>query len=490
MATPPSKGFISIHRIKGPPSPLTLVAEATRNKICQVLDEDAACRHPGVVDGLYGLNELAEFARLGHGVPTIRKQHPIMFNNRAKTDKEFSDRFNLAAPEFSDFNLKTHGLVLAGGAASSILMLSPRERSIMKHPYHDYDLFLVGHDSEAAALAAITALGDHLYIRWEGDVDVYRTAGCITFYNFETEVLIQVILRTYKTVGEVIHGFDLGSSAIAWDGERVFLTGLGKLAAECGANVLNLAARRSSYESRLSRYFERGFDVVLPNLNNNLPALDGRLPYLFAYGIKSKADCNCYLSAEFLCSTQPGWENNGYTRIKEEETSFYAIGTVEYGSLRALYKRNFHILASDMPVVEALCAYAMYTPGFDVRTINLDFDVMEFEQPEPRITMLESLVSQLIRTFNGAVKLDSLKNLLGVDRAAKLLFEILHKGKHSFTDVITKTCAERIHELKSHPHTIPFKFMTVEDGTALTGPFPRALVSLADWYGEAYRPTK
>lgn len=493
MASPPSKCFIS--RLRGPPSELTIETKSTRNKICQALAEDAACRRPGVVDGLYSLDELAEFARLGHGVPTIRKSNPVLFKNRAKTDTEFNDRLNLAAPEFRSFNLKNHGLVLAGGAASSILMLNTRERSIIDIPYHDYDLFLVGHESEAEALATITALGDHLYICW-GSADVYRTKGCITFHNPKHKVIIQVILRIYKTIGEVIHGFDLGSSAIAWDGERVFLTGLGKLAAECGVNVLNLVARRSSYESRLSRYFERGFDVVLPNLNHNLPALGGRLPYLFAYRLEDNNRCSCHLSAHSLFSTRPGWANYGCNRFKEDiETSSYAIGHVHYGSNRAMYKRNFHILTSDKPAVEALCALASYTPGLDVRTVDLDFDMMVsetgLEHPEPGITMLESLVRRTINEHDGAsVRLDGLKSLLGTDRAAKLILDIIFRDKLPLNDIIAQTCAEHICSLKSRPHKIPFAFMSVEDGTALTGPFPREQVSLAEWYGEAYWPTK
>jgi hypothetical protein len=43
---------------------------------------------------------------------------------------------------------------------------------------------------------------------------IFRTRNCITFYHPAAScTAIQVILRRYSTLGEVIHGFDLGASA-------------------------------------------------------------------------------------------------------------------------------------------------------------------------------------------------------------------------------------------------------------------------------------
>jgi hypothetical protein len=88
------------------------------------------------------------------------------------------------------------------------------------------------------------------------------------------------------------------------------------------------------------------------------------------------------------------------------------------------------------------------------------------------------------------VKLNALKSLLGADRTAMLVLESLTSGKRPSKDTVAQLCADRIRELKARPHKIPFAFMGVEEGTALTGPFPRTMVSLADWYGAAYRPAK
>lgn len=504
--------FVVGYRRAEAASAASIEIEATREKIRRALAEDATCRRPGVLDGLYGLDTLAPFARLGHGVPAIRHNPwsgPVVFGHRAVNDADFAARLHAAAPFLTTFDLRGNGLVLAGGAASSLLMRSDQERAAMYSPYHDYDLFLVGHASYVAALAAITALGDHLHARW-GSLDVYRTQGCVTFYRRNRDgaddndgdgdgdavddprdSVVQVILRRYSTIGEVIHGFDLGSSSVAWDGQRVVLTGLGKLAAEHGVNVLNLVARRLSYELRIARYFQRGYDLVLPDLDNNLAALHGHLPYLYAADLEAGGCCSCHLKARALYATRPGWENNGRIRVGEAdakadakvddavETSDYALGQVCYGNFRAIYSRNLRAVASDVPRFASLCAHAKYVPGLDVRTIELDLDT----------PLLAQLVSWSFDHKDG-VKLNALKDLLGADRTAMLVLESLTSGKPPSKDTIAQLCADRIRELKARPHKIPFAFMGVEDGTALIGPFPRTAVSPADWYGAAYRPAK
>ena len=253
--------------------------------------------------GIYGLKALGPFRRLAHGIPCLRlrgvDQHTKF--DRAADDSAFLERLTKFAPFLTGFDWKRHGLCLAGGAVSALVMrdltaVTPFE--LARFGPHDFDVFLVGHRSENDARKAIQALGRHLAKVWQekggrSAMHVYRTQTCITFCDpnmlhgspgdGSAPRLVQVILRLYSTKGEVIHGFDLGSSAMLWDGESVSLTGMGRLAAEHGANVLSLAVRRRSYESRLCRYFHRGFDIVLPNLD--VCALMGgeHLPYLKVY---------------------------------------------------------------------------------------------------------------------------------------------------------------------------------------------------------------
>jgi hypothetical protein len=178
------------------------------------------------------------------------------------------------------FDLRAHGLVAAGGFPAAILAGAPPLEE------HDLDLFLVGHPDDAARAAAVVALFRHLLRGFLAGMEptrdafrdmgmgcpdvgivVHRTRGCVSFSLPLRGKPIQVVLRAYSTVSEVLHGFDLGAAQVAFDGERVFLTAAGVLAATRGANVLNLAVRRVSYEARLVRYLMRGYDLVVPDLD-------------------------------------------------------------------------------------------------------------------------------------------------------------------------------------------------------------------------------
>jgi len=74
-------------------------------------------------------------------------------------------------------------------------------------------------------------------------------------------------LRLYSSPQEVLIGFDLGSSAVGYDGKKVFFTSLGKLSYEYMVNVLYPSRRSTTYEERLVKYYKRGFSIVLPKFD-------------------------------------------------------------------------------------------------------------------------------------------------------------------------------------------------------------------------------
>lgn len=78
---------------------------------------------------------------------------------------------------------------------------------------------------------------------------------------------IQFILRLYNTMSEILHGFDLGSSAVGFDGKNVYFTSLSKFCYENMINIYDGTRRSTTYEARLQKYFSQGFKIVLPNLD-------------------------------------------------------------------------------------------------------------------------------------------------------------------------------------------------------------------------------
>ncbi len=509
----------------------------TRQRIADALAEDARCRVPGVTEGTYGIADLAPFARLGHGAPTIRMRdwysgeryngaaHRVF--HRAADDAEFRRRFGVAAPDLATFDLRRYGLCAAGGAMSALLMRSDKfwnereslsdgkKEHVYAPAYHDIDLFLVGHASDGAALGAIDALRRHLYERgWRSDQggQVYRSKGCFTFFRngpadlpkYARDVPIQVILRRYSTAAEVIHGFDLGSSAALWDGERFLTTAMGKIAFESGANVLNLDARRNSFERRIARYAGRGFDLVVPGLDAcALASLEGRLPYLKVAGVETRG-CSCCIVARELYATRPDRDDYGrrieaeaeaeaepsWARSGEEPkpagpkpagpepapeaTSDYAMGDIAYGNERSLAARNIRALTRQPVWLDSLVASAPLTLEVDLWAI----------EPTADPALLASLVEYHLGGSSGRVNLRALRAILGDTHTAALMLTYLEGGRPPAPEAIRRRCIEYCRAINANAH-IPFAFMTVEDRTALTGPFPRAVLTLREWLGGA-----
>jgi len=109
----------------------------------------------------------------------------------------------------------------------------------------------------------------------------------------------QFIFRLYRNVSEVLHGFDLGSSAVGYDGTNVCLSGLGKFAYEYGYLIVDTTRRSTTYETRIQKYMGRGFGLIMPQLDitklstklceeYNLPEVC-QLPYLvFTYSARDE----------------------------------------------------------------------------------------------------------------------------------------------------------------------------------------------------------
>ncbi len=97
-------------------------------------------------------------------------------------------------------------------------------------------------------------------------VDAVRSEGVLTITG-AYGMNIQVIFRLYKTASEILHGFDLGPSAVGFDGKNVWFTGLSRFAYEYGLSIVDVTRRSPTYEQRLAKYMKRGFNLVLPSLD-------------------------------------------------------------------------------------------------------------------------------------------------------------------------------------------------------------------------------
>jgi len=102
-------------------------------------------------------------------------------------------------------------------------------------------------------------------------------------YNIIETVKVQIILNIYDSISQILHGFDLGSCSVAFDGKDVYFTSVGKFAYENGFNILDLERNSTSYEYRLKKYFKRGFGIIMPNLNLQIDTNNGLITRIYNY---------------------------------------------------------------------------------------------------------------------------------------------------------------------------------------------------------------
>ena len=97
---------------------------------------------------------------------------------------------------------------------------------------------------------------------------------------------MQIVLTAYKSIEDIVYGADIAVCGSTFDGEHVLFSEEGKFGIE------NLTIRvpndRFPRAARLERYFEKGFDIVLPQLDV------GKLPSrLLKFGLSEVFETPC-----------------------------------------------------------------------------------------------------------------------------------------------------------------------------------------------------
>ncbi|KAI9217735.1 hypothetical protein BC828DRAFT_390400 [Blastocladiella britannica] len=102
------------------------------------------------------------------------------------------------------------------------------------------------------------------------DVVAVRSSHAVTIVSQFPCRHIQIVLRLYKSPAEVLMGFDVDASAVGFDGTAVYCTPRTHMALVTQTNSVDMSRRSPTYESRLAKYAQRGYQVRVPGLRRDL----------------------------------------------------------------------------------------------------------------------------------------------------------------------------------------------------------------------------
>jgi hypothetical protein len=385
----------------------------------QTLAIDNLYRKPGAKRHLYSLSDLKEDKwkddTLQYFTVSDKKNSYMFTMLKIDTDEEFSSKFYEKYPMLYDVDM-TH-VFIAGGCVSSLL--------IDHNNKGDVDLFIYGCDEKTAE----TVVGSILTTikNWcdsnthkKFEYKIYKGRFLIKFeiYTFieDKPVLaqeIQIIFRLYRDKSEIINSFDIGSSAVGFDGKQVYFT---EMAAYSYTNMVNIFdTNRSSptFGSRLYKYAQRGFCIIFPFIKTSkLNELLGDSECSVCFrdiSIKKNA------GGDWVTATKPKVVWNAYDKIQLSESVIQANIRVPYTN-----KEMKRFIAS----YTGYCTDVWYTPK-----------------------LREGLFSKIKQLYYHNVKpelmnkpLHSVVRYLGAENVGDFVME-MHNDKSSYEEKQAK-CAE------------------------------------------------
>lgn len=190
--------------------------------------------------------------------------------------RDFQQNFNLFS-ESSLTDLDWNNVVAAGSAVTTSLLPVPEKwagnKRSMREYYHqhlapasDVDLFLYGLNEEEG-LEKIKQIEKSIKDSILHEVTTIRTKNAITIASQYPTRHVQIVLRLYDSISQIITGFDVDCACAAYDGKQVYAAPRALAAFVTQCNTIDLTRRSPSYENRLSKYSHRGFEVHWPLLN-------------------------------------------------------------------------------------------------------------------------------------------------------------------------------------------------------------------------------
>lgn len=466
--------------------------------IREILTKDLSLRSPDALKAdpdLFELQDLSFNKDYNYSMPTIYSDRTSKLKNQMIHQIDtFQIAFNM---KYSDYlsELQMDHVLIAGGSIGGVLLNEKldvdidlfvygldlesgdvKAEKILLQLYKSYELAFIKkcQEKESAKLLLTQDQIDQLIFE-KVKIRTIRNKNSITVL-FDDGMKVQIILRLYSSISEILHGFDLGSSAVGFDKDKLYFTTLSKISYEYLANIVDPTRRSTTYELRLIKYYHRGFSIIMPDLDIKKLRWDyfkygivevAELPYLtFTYkdikGNKIYLDKFLkYGNREVSCTIKSDYEPSDFDEYK----LFYLnLNNLVRGEDNYYYyseKTNLDIITGSPYITQSriIDFYDSLQSKIYDRCI---FDVHAF-----------------MKYFDASLLVDAVNQIV-VKKNFRYLESIIEDQKQT---VISQLEAVN---MMNH-YELPWKVSN--PGSQLTGSFNPVLSDPRDWYGKYYMAT-
>lgn len=169
-------------------------------------------------------------------------------------------------------------VLIAGGSILSLLSSVPKEYKTSDEKiqewfrnngnFGDIDIFLYGL-TDRQATKKIFEIYESIKNIIPKEILCVRGPRAISFVMGSNYRHIQIVLRNFKTLPEILLSFDVDSCAFGYDGENIYCSPRACYAMTRAVNTVSVTKKSPSYEYRLTKYGKRGYAVYIPNFTED-----------------------------------------------------------------------------------------------------------------------------------------------------------------------------------------------------------------------------
>jgi len=212
-------------------------------------------------------------------VSKMYENNTILTNNSLE---KFTKDINDKHPFTTELLIKFNGHIVACGGAVAKNLISNSNTYYNHYPdTEDIDLFFYNLNSEDASKLRIEII-EFLINKWKSNnekikIRILRNEFVTTIYFIDKKDeyrsdthSYQLIHRIYPNISSIIGGFDINVCMVAYDGNEVYATPLGTWALKNHTVIIDTKRRSTSFEYRLCKYYNFGFNILFPGLTQEI----------------------------------------------------------------------------------------------------------------------------------------------------------------------------------------------------------------------------